>query len=566
MFDQNKKPLIPVFDKVISRTGDILRITNKLLSKINLVPYRKKNGKFIFVDFVSMKPVLYRKEYDNAYSFDDNFAKVCNGEKFGLINFFGDEVISVGYDDIELYEGSFAAIRINDKWGLCDLNGNVVIPVIYDEIEPLKNGMCTVKVNHRIGRIDLKGNIVIPIQYREIFEMDFGNYLWVEDENNLWHILNKCGVEVTYLNYTWVQQFAADLVFVAVDGQWGLLNTFGKIILPIIHDTEDFDYVHRFSEGLFRVRVKSTQKWGFIDHNGELVIPAIYDSCAPFVEGLACVCLNSKCGFIDRLGNIIVPIIYENVLPYTEGLAAVKINDCYGFIDNSGSTVISAIFSYTTGFSGGTATVTLGNKNGLIDTTGKFIIQPIYQQIIPFDKNGLARVKLNGSWGLIDRTNTVILDLIYQEISNFSEGLAAIRLKNNWGYINISGKKITPNVFKIAGNFRDGFAEVDYDNKDFFPLTPPRKGFFGGVWYETGYIDTNGKLHIGDIVSNLVRGQLKWAGAFDKYGIIDKDDKVIIYYMIMSSIASESVFRARRKGGPNYSFYIDKTGREFREQ
>ena len=109
MNESSKKPnsLEKIQNTELAKVGNILKITHKLLSKIKLVPYLKKNGKFIYVDSVTMKPVLDRNEYDMAHLYSEGFANVMLNRKWGFIDMSGKEVIPLIYDMV----GDFSDCR-----------------------------------------------------------------------------------------------------------------------------------------------------------------------------------------------------------------------------------------------------------------------------------------------------------------------------------------------------------------------------------------------------------------------------------------------------------------------
>ncbi len=127
----------------------------KNIDKI-LVPYLQKNGKYIYVDFKTMKPVLYKKEYDMAKLFYKELARVGKYDnkgnlKMGVIDKTGKEIIPCKYDDVGehniMYNTELIKVKINNKYGFVDKAGNEVIPAKYDGAEGFYDGIAIVEIN-----------------------------------------------------------------------------------------------------------------------------------------------------------------------------------------------------------------------------------------------------------------------------------------------------------------------------------------------------------------------------------------------------------------------------------
>ena len=105
--------LVSIQSTELVKIGNILKITEKLLTQNKLVPFLKKNGKYIYVDSVTMKPVLLNNEYDDAHLFKDGLAQIKLKDKCGFIDNFGTIVIPPIYDfSYNFYEGhAFCYIR-----------------------------------------------------------------------------------------------------------------------------------------------------------------------------------------------------------------------------------------------------------------------------------------------------------------------------------------------------------------------------------------------------------------------------------------------------------------------
>ena len=114
------------------------------------IPFLKKNGLEIYVDVVSMNPVLCEVEFESA----------------------------------GLFENDFAVVKKDGKYGFIDHEGNMVIPNIYDGASDFSEGLALVEIDGSCGFINTQGKIVVPIQYDNAGDF-YESYAQVELDN-LW--------------------------------------------------------------------------------------------------------------------------------------------------------------------------------------------------------------------------------------------------------------------------------------------------------------------------------------------------------------------------------------------
>ena len=178
-----------------------------------------------------------------------------------------------------------------------------------------------------------------------------------DGDKKLWKLLERHGYEV-------IGYWDDDLGIVRLNGKWGMINTEGKVVIPLKYDCVDY-----FSEGLAYVKLNG--KYGFVDTTGKVVIPLKYDSVGKFDEGLASVFLNGKRGFVDKTGKEVVPPKYDFIYDFVEGLAKVRLYDKFGFIDVTGKEVVPPKYDQVWGFYEGLAAVELNGKEGFVNKQGK---------------------------------------------------------------------------------------------------------------------------------------------------------------------------------------------------
>jgi hypothetical protein len=243
-------------------------------------------------------------------------------------------------------------------------------------------------------------------------------------------------------------------VTVQKDGNYGVADTSGNIIVPLI-----YEQVLAYSEDL--LAVKKNGKWGFIDRKGKEKIPCIYDEAFNFgyyegEKGFARVRKENQWMFIDHDGNSgKAPENWEKQSPetffskgnYSEELAfACKCEYRKKYSDSDDPLSSSdQFFNCRQLFIDKNGQEKFSIPNGL--NSGK-------DKQFEF-KEGFAMVYKERSWrcgwyGFIDKTGELVIPIIYFSAGPFSEGMAyaakypddSTKLGYEIGYINHEGKYV----------------------------------------------------------------------------------------------------------------------------
>lgn len=107
------------------------------------------------------------RKYNCLCDFENGFASVRNGEKWGVINTEGKEVVPCIYDMVNSFHDDLAAVCKNDKWGYVNTKGELIIPCIYEYANDFSEGLASVRKNGKEGFINKKGEIAIPFKFEE---------------------------------------------------------------------------------------------------------------------------------------------------------------------------------------------------------------------------------------------------------------------------------------------------------------------------------------------------------------------------------------------------------------
>ena len=318
----------------------------------------------------------------HANSHKVKLLNVFKNNKLGFIDRKGKVVVPYKYQILGQVQEGLAVACENFKCGFIDKKGNVKIKFEYDEAYSFVNGLAVVRKDDKCGFINKKGKLVIPMDYISADNFTQGKAPVCRDIGQCGYV-NKLNMEVIPFEYDKVTSFVNGVANVEKDGNWGAINTRGKIVIPIDYEALGvlagdkisackimpninnaircgyidkkgnevlpFKYIWTvdFSEGIGAVQGSDT-RWYYIDENGENIFGKSYSIASGFSEGLAEICVNpTTCGFTDKYGEPVISVKYSATSSFKDGIAAVLLNNKWGFIDKRGKTVIPFEFDWT---------------------------------------------------------------------------------------------------------------------------------------------------------------------------------------------------------------------------
>lgn len=313
------------------------------------------------------------------------------------------------------------------KRGICDVAGNVIIDAQYESLERVNdnyyytsdnkerytnyyfdrqakkmvllqgidimddqgNGMIVSRrlikedtvdydSEYKSALYDTHGKQVIKDQYASLEVM--GNVVFYQQEHKgKYGLMSLDGKKITEEIYDGIKSVVdaqteelLPVMVVQKDKQYGLINSNGKMLSPLL-----YDYTIVFSEGR---AVVSREKGGLvlsgvIDINGKEVAPLEYDYISEYRDGVAVFSKGENYGLLNREGKIIVPASYKNMGEISDGMIVVRIGANYGALNNSGDLTVPCRFSEIKDFQAGYAFVFTNDSYGVIDKTGKFMMK-----------------------------------------------------------------------------------------------------------------------------------------------------------------------------------------------
>ena len=235
------------------------------------------------------------RKYNCLFDFENGFASVRNGEKWGAINTEGKEVVPCIYDMVNSFHDELAAVCKNDKWGYVNNTGELVIPCIYEYANDFSEGLAAVTKNGKEGFINTKGEVAIPLKFEKCGIFSEGLAYAGDKTGN--YFINTDGEKVINLpkDFTLFEGSVYDCSYpvfnngsckIAVGSDEGYndnyyINNKGEHIAePMTQNSKDtlsYEYkIFRNDDGLVGVKNVKTKK---------IVVPAKYESIGESSRG-----------------------------------------------------------------------------------------------------------------------------------------------------------------------------------------------------------------------------------------------------------------------------------------
>lgn len=175
------------------------------------------------------------------------------------------------YQKICDFKNGYAKVMQNHRWGLIDKSGDLVVPCQYDKIKQLASGMIKVKKDGNWGLLDHRARQLIPCEYhiRQISET-----LFLVKKDSKCGLYSQNGTVVLPCEYDWIDRSwgskrcglsPAAWMRVKKDGLYGIVNTEGALIVPVLYKTITIYRTAKTPEG---IRNRFDLAGNVIDHCG----------------------------------------------------------------------------------------------------------------------------------------------------------------------------------------------------------------------------------------------------------------------------------------------------------
>ena len=499
-----------------------------MFSEDNKVGVIDKSGKVLiepkYLDVFIPNP---SKDVFVCYENSNNF-KFLNSKGEELFKDF-DEVTALQTSDLNLeFEKTFLRFKKDEKYGLIDYNGNVIVSANYDEIESLKNkpGEILVKKKDKYGVLDSDGQVKIEIKYDSVIGDEYftenngygeaGYVVGIKGSNGfLYGYLNNFGekvLDVKYESVSRVLEYDEDEVYLIVmeNGKKGVYKNSKQIIELKYQNINYADNSEIFV-------VKRNSHYGIFSKNGKEILPVRYKAYSLAGDYISVEDGNGQKELYDVNGNKVSNLSYKSVQAAGNSGNYIAIDDNGFYSIITGDETISDNFTYvsyafdnyfifknTEGFYGlidiysgtkiepdkytfmlrveGTNAIEAVTSDGVGDIYSKNIEKvlsvkdavieninekytivhsnletyyidvdgQVVQNTEVYPENKIFAFKENDKWGYKDKTGKVILEPIYDFATDTDEyGFSGIVLDGKWGVVNSKGEVIKQPQFTL---------------------------------------------------------------------------------------------------------------------
>lgn len=493
------------FDKIEVLDNGFLKVIfrNSQIRGCSCIGIIDKRGKVIYSNDGCDDISLIGNDYLLVKEFNYTSTDGSGYDVYNVANFQGKELFKYPLNEIRLLENGNYSVRGNNGWGFSNRMGKFIAFPRYEKELEFKNGFADISISGKTSKINFSGNVLVENGKESVLLPAI--YYWGSNFNNGISIVrsitsagdrigvvNVRGEEIIPTIYKNVILFSDGTILCREDDCYGLYNTNGKCILPVI-----FSVINHVAENRIRVvwnleiakswdkdqyekgnsaykfhgsgtEYEINQRSALCDSSGTILNDKQYLYISKFTGKYAKVYNEIKtenyktilcqAGIIDLDGNSLVPPEYDRISLYKHSFAKLRKGKIYGIanlsskkiamfeylqiirmwdIDKYGRCLYSTDWAYDK-----EAEKWIGTK-GVLSFDGVIVPPKTYDRIILLE-NGLIKVYKNNTIGLLDKQGKELLPLKYSYISDFKGKYASICLggqkEENYPY-NITGGK-----------------------------------------------------------------------------------------------------------------------------
>ena len=430
-------------------------------------------------------------KYDAALPFEHGMGKVMKGEKFGLVDATGKFVVPIKYEEIDYDEtGKFYRIKSGNKYGIMNASGTELLKPGYSFISSFNShGKALIAVGGKpqrdeeskrtyldgakFGIIDKDARVIIRAEHYGLFEFTsvlrdskpYGDGVALD---NARHFLDDTlKTDCSYIGFTKAALSTREAGIFDKNGQ--VVVAMGKFTWLFEPHSGMMRYYNTqknsLEVGYINLDTKSVVKVGTVNH---ALNQSKSQTNGDFTGNIAPVRLGGAWTFINKQGakvktgfNRIEQGVPSKVWAgYTDnGCSIIDYNGNVMFSDAGYSDVKFARYDADANY----FAVKKDTLWGIINTAGQTIIPFKYSNAFaPF--HGLAYLKSNGKWGVRTLKDEELVPAEYYSLVFVTQpnptNLWAQKDDKLYYNFDLQRKAITSEGYEDVRNFTDGYAWV----------------------------------------------------------------------------------------------------------
>ena len=481
--------------------------------------------------------------------------------KVGLINNKGKELIPISYQRIiPVALTHYAVANAEYKIALFNDEGESLTPFSFDEITSFKGKLARFYQDGKAGLLTINGQILIPAQYKDLIIRNDSTIDVIELRK--WQVFSPDNKLLNEFHYDSIKPLGAN--------RWAVTTRFydaaGRATdmsaLTDAHGTKLKEYapINYFGYKYSVCIIKERNRYGLLDTLGQQVLPTEWDSLRvvqnTVVAGMH---LNRRWRwhYFDLKGKSLNAATFQQIVAVDSGLIPVKLNGKWGYLNNNGKEVLVCRYDSTLAFNGSYAQVYLDGKQGLINKDGRWQIRPYAEHIAQLTPTRFLIRKENG-YQLTDETGLILFDTPHTLVW-LNGNLAEVDQHQQWGLISLNGKRIS-----TAGEYQkisqllhgsahiaqrlgkpgilhaDGRTFVAAGEDTFDKIYGYKEDYFAiSKQGQQGFVDINGKLRIANRYDSVTYFSEGMAAVQirGKWGYVDKIERLRVQPMLQEANA-----------------------------
>lgn len=355
------------------------------------------------------------EEMDYISPFQRGVAYVRNKGAEGIINLAGQWLYKTTRFSIEDFSIPYLIVSNGEKSGLVDITGKEILPVIYDELYLPSEGYVVGAFNGKYGYLDTTGAIRIEFKYDNASDFK-GGYALVE-YNHQYGIIRKNGAWAIFPFYEWIGMENFPLIKVRQEGRMGLCSITGDTLLPckyafieivdsmIVAGQHDTIFYFPVNRTFFRYPFYSLRYVG----DQALSVPRGPFRAMIFFRG-------GKRGIMDSGGNVILKNDYAEIIfnpSRTMAIVRQKESDPYQLFDMEKRRWKAIRRNFVSWLNDTLFLFQERNRTGISDREGNILLPPEYDAIEVLNSPYVA-LKKDYAWQVMDLHTGKIREWKYQ--------------------------------------------------------------------------------------------------------------------------------------------------------
>lgn len=385
-------------------------------------------------------------DYDKIIQMREGVILYQEGERFGAMNYQGEELNSERYEWMSPFNKSgISVVKKEGRYGLVNERMQEIEAPEFQKIEPYGQDY-----NRFLGRYKNEAKYTLFMDGYK-----FG-------------VMNDSGRVVVAPQYSFARiEQTHFLKFIHKDTLRLIdLRSMKKASLTLVLDFVSNKTIFCFEQ--------DGRRCGIAGRQGAVLVSPIYHEIIPTYSNTFIVSDHRGAGLMDTAGNFVLPIEYKEIKT-AEGVHQ-------QYLSNSGD-------NYWDGF---LYIITKEGRIGIAREDGKVIVKPLYENCSLYDlegkcwfakdkkswkmvlesgkrnalklegpvrfNEGLAIGKRKGKYGLLSKEGKAISKFKYDEISDEENGLFYFRSGSFWGMLDKEGAEVCPPQLKLRTAFSSGLA------------------------------------------------------------------------------------------------------------